>query len=140
MKFSIEDFFSKYEQIQRKLQIWSHLLKKSLMENFLFCAVIDELISMFELKDFCLFYCQYHCVKSVRIRSFFWSVFSRIRGKTRARKTQNIDTFYAVYVSFLFLYSSLLYYSISEYMQHLSIYATFSFHKNHQIYRNMTPY
>ena len=36
MKFSIKDFFSKYDQIRRKLRIWSHLLKKSLMENFIF--------------------------------------------------------------------------------------------------------
>ena len=40
MKFSIEDFFSKCDQIRRKLWIWSHILKKSLMENFIFCAVI----------------------------------------------------------------------------------------------------
>ena len=39
MKFSIKDFFSKYDQIRRKLRIWSHLLKKYLMENFIFCAV-----------------------------------------------------------------------------------------------------
>ena len=38
-KFSIKDFFSKCDQIHRKLRIWSHLLKKSLMENFIFCAV-----------------------------------------------------------------------------------------------------
>ena len=31
MKFSIKDFFSKCDQIRRKLQIWSHLLKKSLI-------------------------------------------------------------------------------------------------------------
>ena len=36
MKFSKKDFFSKCDQIRRKLQIWSNLLKKSLMENFLF--------------------------------------------------------------------------------------------------------
>ena len=36
MKFSIKDFFSKYDQIRSLLQIWSHLLKKSLMENFIF--------------------------------------------------------------------------------------------------------
>ena len=36
MKSSIKDFFSKCDQIRR---IWSHLLKKSLMENFNFCAV-----------------------------------------------------------------------------------------------------
>ena len=38
MKFSIKDFFSKCDQIRRKLQIWSHLLRKSFMENFIFCA------------------------------------------------------------------------------------------------------
>ena len=39
MKFSIKDFFSKCDQICSLLWIWSHLLKKSLMENFIFCAV-----------------------------------------------------------------------------------------------------
>ena len=39
MKFLIKDFFSKCDQIRRKPRIWSHLLKKSLMENFIFCAV-----------------------------------------------------------------------------------------------------
>ena len=39
LKFSIKDFFSKCEQIHRNLGIWSHLLKKSLMENFNFCVV-----------------------------------------------------------------------------------------------------
>ena len=39
MKFPIKDFFSKYDQIRSFLRIWSHLLKKSLMENFHFCAV-----------------------------------------------------------------------------------------------------
>ena len=44
MKFSIKDFFSKCDQIRRKLQIWSHLLKKSLMENFIFCVVMISTI------------------------------------------------------------------------------------------------
>ena len=39
MKFSIKDFFSKCNQIRRKLRIWSYLLTKSLSENFIFCAV-----------------------------------------------------------------------------------------------------
>ena len=39
MKFSIKHFFSKCDQICRKLRIWSHLLQKSLMENFIFCAM-----------------------------------------------------------------------------------------------------
>ena len=35
MKFSIQDFFIN-DQIRRKLRIWSHLLTKSLIENFIF--------------------------------------------------------------------------------------------------------
>ena len=36
MKFSIKEFFSKCDQIRSFLRIWSHLLEKSLMENFIF--------------------------------------------------------------------------------------------------------
>ena len=43
MKFSIKDFFSKCDEIRSFLRIWSHLLKKSLMENFIFCAVEHKL-------------------------------------------------------------------------------------------------
>ena len=39
MKFSNKDFCSKYDQIRSFMRIWSHSLKKSLMENFIFCAV-----------------------------------------------------------------------------------------------------
>ena len=37
LKFPIKDFFS-------FLRIWSHLLKKSLMENFIFCAVLASML------------------------------------------------------------------------------------------------
>ena len=40
MKFSIKDFLSKCNQNRSFLRIWSHLLKKSLMENFIFCATV----------------------------------------------------------------------------------------------------
>ena len=36
MKFLIKDFFSKCDHIRSFLRIWSYLLKKSLMENFIF--------------------------------------------------------------------------------------------------------
>ena len=45
LKFSIKDFFSKCDQIRSFLQIWPHLLKKSLIENFIFCAVLDAIFS-----------------------------------------------------------------------------------------------
>ena len=42
MKSSIKDFFSKSDQIHSFLRIWSYLLKKSLMKNFIFCAVTKK--------------------------------------------------------------------------------------------------
>ena len=38
-------FFSKWDQIHGFLWIWSHLLEKSLKENFIFCAVSWLLLS-----------------------------------------------------------------------------------------------
>ena len=38
----IKDFFNKCYQIYSFLRIWSHLLKKSLLENLIFCAVERE--------------------------------------------------------------------------------------------------
>ena len=42
MKVAIKDFFSKCDHICSFLRIWSHLLKKSFMENLIFCAVFVE--------------------------------------------------------------------------------------------------
>ena len=42
MKFSIKNFLSKCDQIRCFLRIWSHLLKNSFMDNFIFCAVNKE--------------------------------------------------------------------------------------------------
>ena len=39
MKPSIQDFFSKLDQICRWLRIWSHLLKKLLIKSFISYAV-----------------------------------------------------------------------------------------------------
>ena len=45
-KFSTKDFFNKCDQIRSFLRIWSHLLKKYLMENFAFYAVLSTLNSI----------------------------------------------------------------------------------------------
>ena len=57
MKIFIKDFFSKYDQIRRELRIWSHLPKKSLMENFIFCAVevLHVALHFFLLRSFYLY-------------------------------------------------------------------------------------
>ena len=44
MKFSIKDYFSKCDQIWSVLRIWLYLLKKSLMENFIFWSQLIVLI------------------------------------------------------------------------------------------------
>ena len=36
MKFFTSEFFNKCDQMRRKMRIWSHLLKKFVMENFIF--------------------------------------------------------------------------------------------------------
>ena len=57
MKFSIKNFFSKFDQTRSFLRIWSHLLKKSLMKNFIFCAVMvqwsEAAIRRCTIKQFC---------------------------------------------------------------------------------------
>ena len=35
----MNDFSSECDQIRSFLRIWPHILKKSLLENFIFCAV-----------------------------------------------------------------------------------------------------
>ena len=46
MKFSIKDFFSKCDQIRSFLLIWSNLMKISLMENFILCAMSESVLSI----------------------------------------------------------------------------------------------
>ena len=67
MESSFKDFFSKYDQICRKLQIWSHLLKKSLMENLIFCVVSssDYLTNSFTIHE--MDDCQYVILKEINI-------------------------------------------------------------------------
>ena len=51
MKFSIKDFFSKCDQIRSFPRIWSHLPKKSFIENFIFSAVIYN-ITMTKMRPY----------------------------------------------------------------------------------------
>ena len=48
VKFSIDDFSSKCDQIRRELWIWLHLLEKFLMENYIFCIVQGDIIPITE--------------------------------------------------------------------------------------------
>ena len=49
MKFSIKNFFSKCDQICSSLRIWLDLLKKSLMETLILCAVtVPDVTTVFQ--------------------------------------------------------------------------------------------
>ena len=57
MKFFIKDFFGKCDQIRREVRIWSRLLKKFLMESFIFYA--ESLLKIFftSIYEFFFFSC-----------------------------------------------------------------------------------
>ena len=62
MQFSIKDFPSKFDQILSLLRIWSHLLEKSLMENYIFCAVQQTSDTIPRAKKEYIFLCsKYFC-------------------------------------------------------------------------------
>ena len=98
MKFFIKDFFSKCDQICSFLRICSHLLKKSLIENFIFCAVIaaeetSEIVFSQPVLAYTETNTNAHCVKSVQMRSFFRSVLSCIwteYGDLRCRSPYSV--------------------------------------------------
>ena len=52
----MKDFFSKCDQVRSFLWIWSHLLRKSLMKNFIFCTVKQLHVAFFFIKF------QYHLI------------------------------------------------------------------------------
>ena len=61
MKFFIKNLFSKCDQIRQKLRIWSHLLKKSLIENLFFCTVDILQLEMMQIFFFRTKRHQYYC-------------------------------------------------------------------------------
>ena len=70
MKFSIEDFISKCGQIHGILQIWSYLLKKLLMENFMYCAVAP-VVKLAQIWQSCFIYLSLWNQKNFH-PSFLW--------------------------------------------------------------------
>ena len=48
----MKGFFSKCDQIRSFLWIWLHLLKKSLMENFIFCAALFVTVVLWFSDDY----------------------------------------------------------------------------------------
>ena len=74
MKFSIEDFFSKYNHLCSFLRILSHLLKESLIENFIFCA-LNHFYCLYDYTVITLFYI---CIAIIIVAKIgFFKTFSK---------------------------------------------------------------
>ena len=73
MNFSIKDFFRKCDHVLNFLRIWLHLLKKSLMENFIFCAVSS------------------HWEKIIKVLSKIRSIFSKLIQTNIVLKTKSAE-------------------------------------------------
>ena len=107
MKFFIEDFFSKCDQIRRNLGIWPHLLTESLMENFIFCAVVILSISWSD------FVCKWLPIQIKIFKNMLYpaniyllkvnnrntrkrcEIYSKLTIKTLIRKKINISKYYS---------------------------------------------
>ena len=90
----MKDFFSKFDQIQRKLRIWSHLLKKSLMKGFIFCAVELGGNDRNPPKHFIVKQQKKRkqaLREKFRYSEFFWSLFSNIWTECSVRMWENTD-------------------------------------------------
>ena len=123
MKFFIKDFFTKCDQICSLLRVCSHLLKKSIKENFSFCVVVLEgdergchywLILCQRSNWFRCFSKCCRILKSIGInlkintkwvktwrlslheKSSYSEFFWSVFSRIRTRNTLNMDTFYAV--------------------------------------------
>ena len=88
MKFPIEYFFSKCDQIRSLPRIWSHLLKKFLMQSFIFCAV--------------MFWYLFHVAeKNIRTILKLWTIFVCLSNTAVLQKHGSIS--YFVFLSILWI-------------------------------------
>ena len=78
MKFSIKDFFSKCDQIRSFVQIRSHLTKKSLLENFIFCPVLAVKKLVFGSQQWLRFHTLTRLISGIVI--FTWINFRGFQG------------------------------------------------------------
>ena len=95
-KFSIKNFFSKLDHIRWKLLIWSHLLKKFLMGNWIFCAVIFGKTKPITYQCTSLFPCFGELISSYSASilhpySLAYSETSCHRGGSRITATSKMD-------------------------------------------------
>ena len=116
LKFSINNFLSKCEQVSRKLPIFSYLLMKFFNRKFHFFVLCINSVSLIKLiKNFVVWNSRhFQCIKAFRTRSFSSLYFPDFGvntekiflnllilfecGKMRTRKTPNTDTFHYTFM------------------------------------------
>ena len=84
--------------LQRRCPVTSHYKTFTVrnLQTFYFCTILFMYLFIFYLQ---LTVCRYnpaynqHCMKSVQIRSFFWSVFFCIQSKYRKMRTRKCSVF-----------------------------------------------
>ena len=75
VNFFLIDNYKNNLQDTSYIQVEPH----KLLTNLISCFISYFTKKPLETAHACLIFCNSHCMKSVQIRSFFWSVFSRIR-------------------------------------------------------------
>ena len=78
MKFAIKDFSSKCDQIRRYLRIWSYLLEKSLMENFIF---VQWVVLLKEINYQVRSRTSNHCASQKRAKIESWVIYHKSNSK-----------------------------------------------------------
>ena len=81
IKFSIKDFFSKCDRIRSFLRIWSHLMKKSFMENFIFYAIQSLSVTPEKIRQ------TSDVFRGYRKRSVAWKRFKGSKALWRIQKS-----------------------------------------------------
>ena len=121
MKFSIKAFFRKCDQIRRKLWIWFHLLRKSLMESFIFLCSEQHYVSMTIVQRIKLIFDEYNVLlnyyllltlKYIYIYIYIYTIYS-----------YNIYIYINIYINiyihkYIYIY---IYIYIYVYIHHLCI-------------------
>ena len=79
VNFFLIDNYKNNLQDTSYIQVEPH----KLLTNLISCFISYFTKKPLETAHACLIFCNSHCMKSVQIRSFFWSVFSRIRTEYR---------------------------------------------------------
>ena len=118
MKFSIKDFSSKCNQIRRKLRIWSYLLKKSLMENFIFCVVFCKIqyyiVNNFALKSsfktniVCYIIHKEMFLRSTSLTNSFWNLMFMSRSIHNSQFHRTIYEFNSYFNTFFLKFYNFL--------------------------------